>query len=114
MVSMAQMETCRALAAERLRPVDMPDGIDSPIPGVILFADDGHRSLEMVMGDGRTVDLLKVWRLAEDCIRNWHKGTPEHIPSFVGDFGRLARLAEALNGRDPRVLPGVIKPRGET
>jgi hypothetical protein len=59
--------------------------------------DEGHRKLMLVQGDGTAVDLLKVYRLAEDCVRNWQKEAT--VPAFVGDFKRLTPLAKALNGK---------------
>jgi hypothetical protein len=99
MVSMMQMQTCMALEDEGLKQVGLPHTDQTPIPGLILFADEGHKRLEIVLGDGSVVDILKVYRLAEDCIRNWHKGGS--LPQFVGDFKRLTPLADALNGRHP-------------
>lgn len=96
MVSMMQMEAVRRLESDGFHPVQLPHGLDTPIPGLILFADVKHRKLLMVQGDGSTVDLLVVYRLALDCVRNWQKGSS--LPGFVGDFKRLTPLAEALNG----------------
>src|SRR6478672_6077265 len=97
---MAMMEGCRKLSDEGLFGLTPPHTANSPIPGVILYMDEGHQRLEMLMADGTCIDLLKVYRLAEDCVRNWHKGDKMNLPHFVGDFGRLAPLAEALNGRN--------------
>ena len=94
-----QLAACIRMDAEGLHPVTLPMTHMTPIPGFILFADAGHTKLLMVQPDGRAVNLLEVHRLAEDCIRNWHEGMPKHIPGFVGDFGRLTKLAEALNGQ---------------
>lgn len=99
MVSMMQMQTCMALEEEGLTQVGLPCGDKTPIPGLILFADEGHTKLEMILPDGSVVDILKVYRLAEDCIRNWRKD--DALPHFVGDFKRLTPLAVALNGRHP-------------
>lgn len=99
MVSMMQMQTCMTLDDEGMVQLDFPRSDNSPIPGMVLFTDHGHTKLEMVLGDGSVVDILKVYRLAHDCVRNWHKG--DDMPQFVGDFKRLAPLAEALNGRHP-------------
>jgi len=94
-----QMGTCMRLAAEGLIQISMPyHPCDTPIPGLILFTDVGHTKLLMVHGDGSTVDLLEVHRLAEDLVRNWRKGASRAIPQFVGDFARLTPLAIALNG----------------
>lgn len=101
MVTMMQMQTCSALEDEGLAQVGLPYGDKTPIPGLLLFADEGHTKLEMILPDGSVVDVLKVYRLAEDCIRNWHKGDKFNLPQFVGDFKRLTPLAEALNGRHP-------------
>ena len=96
-----QLGACIALDEQQgLHPVTMPMGDDTPIPGVILYADTMHHRLLMVQPDGTVVDLLRVWMKAEDCIRNWGKGST--MPGFVGDFGRLTKLAKALNGKDPR------------
>lgn len=94
-----QMATCIRLELVGLHGINMPVGADSPIPGLILLADIGHTMLLMVQGDGSTIDLLEVHRLAEDCVRNWQKGGT--MPGFVGDFKRLAPLAVALNGCSP-------------
>jgi hypothetical protein len=99
MVSMMQMQTSIALEDEGLEWVKLPTGADTPIPGILLFSDAKHSRLEMVLPDGSVVDILKVYRLAEECIRNWHKGGA--LPQFVGDFKRLTPLADALNGRRP-------------
>ena len=99
MVSMMQMQTCMALDDEGMMQVNLPRGNQTPIPGLMLFADKAHTKLEIVLGDGSVVDILKVYRLAEDCIRNWHKGGT--LPQFVGDFKRLTPLADALKGRHP-------------
>lgn len=99
MTTMYQMETCLTLEAKGLKGVSLPCGDETPIPGLILFADEGHTRLEMVQGDGSIIDLLAVHRLAGDCVRNWHKGSD--MPQFVGDFKRLTPLAKALNGRRP-------------
>lgn len=105
MVSLEAMRASIAMEAEGLHGVALPMTINSPIPGLMVFADEGHQRLEMLRPDGTAIDLLKVWRLAEDCVRNWQKeGT---MPGFVGDFKRLAPLAEALNGRkvDTSAIP---------
>lgn len=99
MVSMMQMQTCISLDEEELVQLELPQGKDSPIPGLMLFTDQAHTKLEMVLADGSVVDILKVYHLAEDCIRNWHR--EKTLPNFVGDFKRLTPLADALNGRHP-------------
>lgn len=99
MVSMMQMQTCMALEDEGMVQIELPMGLAAPIPGMLLFIDEAQKKLEMVLPDGSVVDILKVYRLAEDCIRNWHKGGT--LPQFVGDFKRLTPLADALNGRHP-------------
>lgn len=106
-----QGETCMRLEAEGLIGVKMPWHVKkTPIPGMILFVDQGHSKLLMVQGDGSTIDLLEVHRLAEDLVRNWHKGIRPHIPQFVGDWGRLTALAIALNGTP--AMPASIDPAG--
>lgn len=99
MVSMMQMQTSMALEDEGMKMVGMPCGKDTPIPGLILYGDTQHTKLEMVLPDGSVVDILKVYRLAEDCIRNWR--CEKDQPAFIGDFKRLTPLADALNGRHP-------------
>lgn len=101
MATMAMMVACRKLEDEGLHPVRLWCGMNSPIPGLVMFADEAHRRLEMVRPDGSTIDLLAVHRTAEDCVRNWHVGSPPSTPHFVGDFGRLTLLAQALNGKQP-------------
>lgn len=106
MVSMMQMEACRRLSAEGFEGVGTPAGENSPIPGLILMMDEGHQKLMLVQGDGTAVDLLKIYRLAETCIRDWQKeGT---MPGFVGDFKRLTPLAKALNGKTYSVSNGKL------
>jgi len=106
-----QGETCMRLEAEGLIGVKMPWHVKkTPISGLILFCDHGHSKLLMIQPDGSTVDLLEIRRLAQDLVRNWHKSMPSSIPGFVGDFGRLASLAIALNGTPP--LPDSIDPAG--
>lgn len=97
MVSMMQMGACGALDAEGFKSVGTPHTDKSPIPGVLLMMDEGHQKLLMIQGDGTAIDLLEVYRLAEDCVRNWHR--EKTLPGFVGDFKRLTPLAKALNGR---------------
>lgn len=97
MVSLAQCRTSQALQEKGFHPVSLPYTDNTPIPGLILFADEQHRQLLVILGDGRVVDLLSVWRLAEDCVRNWQR--EGKMPAFVGDFKRLTPLAEALNGK---------------
>lgn len=101
MVTYSQMGTCRELERAGLKSVRLYHGVNSPLPGLILFSDEAHGRLIIVQPDGSIVDLLDVHRLAEDLIRNWHQGTPKWIPHFVGDFGRLTKLAQALNGSNP-------------
>lgn len=96
MVSWHQMGAARDLEAQGLHGVPLPRAEDTPIPGLMVFADTAHRRLLVLQGDGSTIDLLEVWRLAEDCVRNWHKG--DALPHFTGDFKRLTKLTEALNG----------------
>lgn len=97
-----QMATCIRLEREGFHGVNMPVGADSPVPGVIMLADISHQKLLMVRPDGTAVDLLEIHRLAEDCVRNWQKGS--NLPGFVGDFKRLTPLAHALNGRKPEAI----------
>jgi hypothetical protein len=94
-----QMATCIALGCDGFCGVNLPRGAETPVPGLILLTDTRHTKLLMVQGDGSTIDLLAVHRLAEDCVRNWQKGSK--LPGFVGDFKRLTPLAEALNGMPP-------------
>lgn len=91
-----QLGACIALEREGYVNVPMPG---DAIPGPILMADPTGTKLVLVQGDGTVVDLLEVHRLAEDCVRNWHR--EKTLPSFVGDFKRLTPLAKALNGRRP-------------
>lgn len=105
MVTWAQAKAGGALHREGLITVGLPHTDKTPIPGLILYTDEGHRHLWKLLPDGRVVDLLAVFDAAEDCVRNWHKprdgGKSTDMPHFVGDFGRLTKLAEALNGRKP-------------
>lgn len=96
MVSMMQMEKARKLADQGMIDVGTPRTESTPIPGLLLMMDEQHSKLMLVLGDGTAVDLLKVYRLAENCIRNWQKGST--MPGFVGDFKRLVPLTKALNG----------------
>ena len=103
-----QLGACIVLEAAGLQSVGMPVGDQTPIPGVILLADEGHTKLLMVQGDGTAVDLFEVFRAAEDCMRNWHQGS-KLLPAFVGDFKRLTRIAHAVNGEKidpPPPAPG--------
>ena len=86
------------LEASGMQSVGMPFGDDTPISGVILLGNVEHTKLMMVQPDGTAVNLLEVFRAAEDCIRNWHEGMLPSLPHFVGDFGRLTRIAIAVNG----------------
>jgi hypothetical protein len=92
-----QFGACIALEKEGLHAVRLPIDENTPVPGLQLYADIGHRQLLLVQGDGTVVDLLEVHRRAEECIRNW--GVDSFLPGFVGDFTRLTPLAVALNGR---------------
>jgi len=94
-----QLGACIVLEASGLQSVGMPIGADTPIPGCVLMADEGHTKLLLIEGDGTAVNLLEVLRAAADCVRNWHDGMPKSIPKFVGDFGRLTRIAIAVNGQ---------------
>lgn len=94
-----QLGTCIAIEKEGFQSVTLLVTHMTPIPGLILMADCGHQQLLMVAPDGRAIDLLAVYAAAEDCIRNWHKGDNLNLPQFVGDFGRLTKIAEAVNGR---------------
>lgn len=99
MVSLAAVERGRQLIREGLVAVPLPCTNNTPIPGLMIYADDQHSRVEMVLGDGTTVNLLEVYAAAQDTIRNWHKGSPRWLPHFTGDFGRLNKLAEAINGQ---------------
>lgn len=92
-----QLGACIMLEASGLQSVGMPMGDGTPIPGLILMANVGHTKLLMIQGDGTAVDLLEVFRAAEDCMRNWHQG--DKLPGFVGDFRRLTAIAHAVNGK---------------
>lgn len=91
MVSRNQMAGCMGLDKEGYRTVPMPDGVDTPIPGVILFAKSDHKELLLVLPTGDCVDLLDVYRKAEAAVRNTR--------AFPPDYGKLTELVEALNGR---------------
>lgn len=91
-----QLDACIKLDKEGFMSVPLPG---EAIPGAIIMANPEGSILLLVQGDGTAVDLFEVHRLAEDCVRNWHKGSS--LPSFVGDFKRLSLLAEALNGSKP-------------
>ncbi len=93
-----QCATCIALEKQGFIGVPLPG---DAVPGYIMLADPTGTKLMLVQGDGTVVDLLAVHAAAEDTVRNWHKGSS--TPQFVGDFGRLTVLAQALNGR--KVLP---------
>ena len=97
MTTLMQMGACVELEAQGFKGVQTPRTDKTPIPGVLLMMDEGHQKLLLVQGDGSAVDLLEVWRLADDCIRNWHR--EKTLPGFVGDFKRLTPLAQALNGK---------------
>ena len=97
-----QLGACIKLQGEGKCGVLLPESPSrTPTPGLILFADDSHRTLELVQPDGTVVDLLAVLAAAEDCVRNWHDGVPPKLklPQFVGDFGRLTKVAQVINGR---------------
>lgn len=106
-----QLGACIALGKEGLYSVLLVETDKTPIPGSILFVDEAHTKLIMVQPDGTAIDLFEVHRLAEDCVRNWHKGGT--LPQFVGDFGRLTPLAQALNGRKPDApaMPTACEPQ---
>lgn len=88
MVSMSQFRACQRLKDEGYVSVGLPfDPDHTPIPGMMLMVKPDQTSLVKVLPDGRAIDLLAVRNLAEECIR------------YVGDFGRLNPLADALNGR---------------
>lgn len=97
MVSMMSMQAMRQLSSEGFQGLGTPAGEASPIPGLLLMMDEGHRKLMLVKPDGTAVDLLKIYHLAETCIRDWQKEGA--MPGFVGDFKRLTPLAKALNGK---------------
>ena len=106
-----QLGTCIALDNEGLYSLLLIQTDKTPIPGALLFIDEGHTKLLHVQPDGTVVDLFAVHRLAEDCVRNWQKGSK--LPGFVGDFKRLTPLAEALNGRKPDApaMPTACEPQ---
>jgi hypothetical protein len=86
-VTRDQLGACIKLGEEGLYAVLLVETDKTPIPGSILFVDEGHTKLIMVQPDGTAIDLFEIHRLAEDCVRNWHKG--DTLPQFVGDFKRL-------------------------
>lgn len=110
-----QLGACMALTKEGFTSIIMPIGVDSPIPGVVLMADVSHTKLLMVQPDGTVVDLLAVHAAAEDTVRNWHNYPDRKlaIPHFVGDFGRLTKLARAVTGRKIKApMPDSLDPTG--
>jgi hypothetical protein len=92
-----QLGSCIALNSEGFISLSLPG---DAIPGHIVMVGPDGTQLVLVQGDGTVVDLFEVHRLAEDCVRNWHKG--DKRPQFIGDFKRLTALAQALNGRKVR------------
>ena len=88
-----QMKTCIDLDAKGFKSITMPG---EAIPGPVLMADPTGTRLLLVEGDGSTVDLLALHRVAEDLIRNWGKG--HSVPAFIGDWRRLILVANVLNG----------------
>lgn len=97
---MVSLNACRGadvLEQDGMVGLNMPCTDKSPIPGLILYADEGHQRLLMVQANGTVVDLLALHRSVEECIRNWHRDSI--LPHFVGDFKRLTPVAEILNGR---------------
>lgn len=97
-----QLGACIELDKLGFKSITMPVGVHTLTPGLILFADEGHRKLLLLQGDGTVVDLLAVHAAAEDTVRNWGEGSK--LPHFVGDFGRLTKLAMALNGYKPEEI----------
>jgi hypothetical protein len=101
-----QFNTCIALNSEGFITLPLPG---DAIPGHVVMAGPDGRELVLIQGDGTVVDLIEVHRLAEDTVRNWQKDSP--LPHFVGDFGRLTKLTQALNGRKPPGLPTCANPQ---
>ena len=116
MTTLYQMHTYGVLQASGLQCVSMPisdsdeEGPTTPIPGLLLLGNVEHTKLMMVQPDGTAVNLLEVFRAAEDCIRNWHEGMLLSLPHFVGDFGRLTRIAIAVNGEKVEPPPPGTEP----
>lgn len=107
-----QLGACIALQNDGFHGVLLIQTDNTPIPGLSLFIDEGHTKLLMVQPDGSIVDLLAVHALALDCVRNW-QDYPDRklkIDHFVGDFGRLTKLAQALNGSKLPRMPEVPPP----
>lgn len=91
MVSLAQMAGCRNLEREHLRPLQLPRGLEAPIPGLILFCSKDHSKLEMLLPDGHAVDLLAVYYAAEECAR---------AGVLLENSALHGKLREALLGRN--------------
>lgn len=86
------MQGCCKLNAEGLVPLELPRTANSPIPGLILYIDEGHTKLEMLLADGQAVDLLKLHRVAED----WYRSdNADFFPVSIAE-----RLIEVLRGRN--------------
>jgi hypothetical protein len=97
-VSMAMMKTAEAMVAEGWTALALPRTEETPIPGLLLFADARHNII-MVLGDGRRINLVKVHRLAEDAMRNGFNGNPAlGKPGFIADWKKMTALTVALNG----------------
>jgi hypothetical protein len=96
MVSLIAAQTSSKMQKDGWLPIAMPHGTDSPIPGLMLFTNAGH-DLMMVRSDGIIIDLMKVYRLAEDAMRNGFNGSPDK-PGFIADWPRMIALTKALNG----------------
>ena len=98
MATQKQWEAGQRLEAEQMHKVGLPLTDNTPAPGLILYANERHTRLEMLLLDGRAIDLLSVYRAAYDCIKKeWHGGDDPR--QFVGEGKRLVPLAEALKGR---------------
>lgn len=97
MATLRSGRDCLRLEAEGLLGLHLPHGNQSPIPGLLLYVDEAQRRLVMLLPSGQAVDLLDLYRAADDCVRNWHRDSS--MPQFVGDFKRLLALAVAVNGR---------------
>ncbi len=95
MVSQIQMKGCMGLKKEGYHPVIVTHGIDTPIPGLILFAKSDHKELLMVLPNGDCVDLLAVREKAEAAVRDTR--------AFPPDYGKLTELVQALNGRSAHI-----------
>lgn len=106
-----QLGACIALDQQGFKSVPLPG---EAVPGHILMASADGDVLLMVKGDGTVVDLLAVYLRAEDCVRNW--GKDRSMPNYIGDWPRLTKLAQEINGRTlaQPILPIAGRKQGES